>query len=346
MALPPESVERLDPSGPGDVSLQLRELRELLHVVAAGADLHATLDRIARWVERVSPGTLCSLLLLDAQRGHVITAAAPSLPGEFNRSIDGLEIGPRHGSCGTAAFTGKPVIVTDIASDPLWEDYRDLALPFGLRACWSHPITGSDGLVLGTFAVYRQAPAAPADDEWQLVIDAVRVAALVVERARADQRRAEHERELHDILDRAPDAVARADLEGRVLFANAAAARLAGRHAEAMIGRRPPSWASTPSPATDCAPCCSRAPLPAACIAWRRASTAEGEERWLDAVLIPEREGGNGVALGPRLRTRHHRPAPDGGRAPRQGGAAAHDLRRHRPPDGAPRHLRAVRGRE
>ena len=106
---------------------------------------------------------LTSILLLDGT--HLRHGAAPTLPAAYVEAINGSEIGPVAGSCGTAAYLGRPVYVTDIATDPLWAEYRDLALPHGLRACWSTPIFDEEHKVLGTFAIYHVAPGAPTDDE-------------------------------------------------------------------------------------------------------------------------------------------------------------------------------------
>jgi len=106
---------------------------------------------------------LTSILLLDGDR--LRTGAAPTLPPDYCAAIDGSEIGPRAGSCGTAAFSALPVYVTDIATDPLWADFKQLALPHGLRACWSTPIFDDQAAVLGTFAVYHLTPRAPTADE-------------------------------------------------------------------------------------------------------------------------------------------------------------------------------------
>lgn len=133
--------------------------RTILEGVAAQLPMAVSLERIARLHETLNPGALCSILLLDGDR--VRHGAAPSLPDAYNRLIDGERIGDGFGSCGTAAYRGERVIVENIATHPYWERYRDLALPFGLRACWSTPVMGSDGHVLGTFAVYYTEPRLP-----------------------------------------------------------------------------------------------------------------------------------------------------------------------------------------
>jgi two-component system cell cycle sensor histidine kinase PleC len=112
--------------------------------------------------------------------------AAPNLPAEYNRAIDGLPIGPRAGSCGTAVFRGDQVVVGDITTDPLWTDYRDLALPHGLRACWSTPIRDDDGTLLGTFAMYYDEPRVPTSEEQSLIDTATLLASSIIVRARIE----------------------------------------------------------------------------------------------------------------------------------------------------------------
>jgi two-component system, cell cycle sensor histidine kinase and response regulator CckA len=137
---------------------------EVLKLIAQGKPLHATLDALLRIIEAQNPGMLASVLLLDVDGVHVRHGAAPSLPKRYIQRVDGEAIGPRAGSCGTAAYRREPVIVEDIATDPLWIDYRDLALAHDLRACWSTPIFDEEGRVLGTFALYFRTPGLP--NEW------------------------------------------------------------------------------------------------------------------------------------------------------------------------------------
>lgn len=153
----------------------------ILQRLAANAPLSEILERLVLLIEAQSPGMLCSVLLLSDDGDHVRHGAAPSLPKEYVAAIDGAAIGPKHGSCGTAMYRGEPVIVTDIAVDPLWEDYRELALKCGLRACWSTPILSGRGKVLGSFAMYYQEPRTPTGDEADLTEVATRIAALAVE---------------------------------------------------------------------------------------------------------------------------------------------------------------------
>ena len=114
-------------------------------------------------------------------------APAPSLPDAYNRAIHGATIGAQAGSCGTAAFRRKPVFVTDIETDPLWEPYRDLARAHGLRACWSFPILATDGHVLGTAAVYYRQPRTADPTVVELVSRVAHVAAIAIERRKIDE---------------------------------------------------------------------------------------------------------------------------------------------------------------
>jgi PAS domain S-box-containing protein len=160
--------------------------RRALEMLAAGSPTGAILTDLVRLIEELSPGSIGSVLLLDPTGTRVHPAAGPSLPAAYDRAIDGLAIGPKAGSCGTAAFRRAPVIVADIETDPLWEDYRDLIRPHGLRACWSYPILANDGRVLGTFAVYYREVREPDDEARQLIERASHVAGIVLERRRLD----------------------------------------------------------------------------------------------------------------------------------------------------------------
>ncbi len=151
----PEALSRLDET--------------VLAVIMARAPLPRILATLCTEIESHYSGLLCSVLLLDPDGVTLRNGAAPSLPVEFCRSIDGAKIGPNVGSCGTAAFRRQPVVVSDIASDPLWAEFRHLALPHGLRACWSTPIANQEGAILGTFAVYYREPRTPDPQHFQII---------------------------------------------------------------------------------------------------------------------------------------------------------------------------------
>jgi PAS domain S-box-containing protein len=153
---------------------------QILEMVAKAAALPDILDSLCRIVEQQASGVLASILLLDGnQLRH---GGAPSLPKAYTDAIDGAAIGPCAGSCGTAAYYGRQVIVEDIARDPLWVDYRALALPHALRACWSTPVFSSQGTVIATFAMYYREPRMPSQRD-QLVIEQItHLAGVAIER--------------------------------------------------------------------------------------------------------------------------------------------------------------------
>lgn len=168
----------------------VRAQNKVLELVAASAPLSSILNKLALMVEEHSgTGVYASILLLDEDGMHLRHAAAPRLPMEYTAVIDGVAIGPVVGSCGTAAYRKEPVIVSDIATDPLWAEYRDAALAHGLAACWSTPILTVDGRVLGTFALYYTHSHEPEPREQQLVQIITRTAAIAIERKRSEQER-------------------------------------------------------------------------------------------------------------------------------------------------------------
>ncbi|HJQ09436.1 MAG TPA: ATP-binding protein [Gemmatimonadaceae bacterium] len=163
-----------------------------------GPTLEAALERLIQLIEYQIPSMRGSVLLLDDDGVTMRHGAAPSLPAEYSARIDGLQIGPVAGSCGTAAYRREQVIVEDIATDPLWKEYRDLALPHELRACWSTPIFDDNDAVIGTFAMYYDSPRVPTKLEMELTETAAQLASTIIMRARAEKQlrsaRAEAER--------------------------------------------------------------------------------------------------------------------------------------------------------
>jgi PAS domain S-box-containing protein len=160
--------------------------KRLLEMVARGDSLPLILDALCRLVEELSSGALSSILLLEPNGTQLRHGAAPSLPQAYIDAIDDSAIGPLAGSCGTAAYRAQPVIVSDIATDPLWADYREFALPHGLRACWSTPILSSEAKVLGTFAIYYQEPRTPTPEQYEIIEQITHLASIALERKRAE----------------------------------------------------------------------------------------------------------------------------------------------------------------
>ena len=148
-------------------SLRQRE-EQFPSEVRAGDALGLILSRYLLTIEAEADDyILTSILLVDGK--HLRHGAAPSLPEAYCQAIDGLEHGPSKGSCGTAAHFGRPVYVTDIATDPFWADFKDLALQHGLRACWSTPIFDEAHNVIGTFAIYHVTPRGPSEEEIEAI---------------------------------------------------------------------------------------------------------------------------------------------------------------------------------
>ena len=161
--------------------------KQVLEMIAKDEPLGDTLNTLVKIIEQQSRDVMGSILLLDKDGQHLRHGAAPSLPETYNAAVDGVAIGPNVGSCGTAVYRCEQVIVTDIASDPLWQNFRDFTLGFGLRACWCAPILSSQGQVLGTFAMYCAQPRSPENFELEL-IEAVRnLAGIAIERKQAEE---------------------------------------------------------------------------------------------------------------------------------------------------------------
>lgn len=175
-ALDPGPARRLD-------GLSLLD-DKVLAMIVGRSPLARTLETLCLEIQTHDPGLLCSILLLDPDGVTLRSGAAPSFPAEYTRAIDGIKAGPSAGSCGTAIYRKQPVVVSDIATDPLWEGCRQFALPYGLQACWSTPIASQDGTLLGTFAIYYREARMPNAQHLQLIAHAAHLAALAIERDR------------------------------------------------------------------------------------------------------------------------------------------------------------------
>jgi PAS domain S-box-containing protein len=162
--------------------------KRALEQIAQGEHLSATLETLVTTVERHASEELTASILLMAEDGqHLLDGAAPSLPEAYREAIHGLAIGPEAGSCGTAAYNKQTVVVADIETDPLWRDYRDLALAHGLRACWSTPLLSTQGDVLATFALYYRRPREPNPEDIELVRIMARTGSVAIERRRTEE---------------------------------------------------------------------------------------------------------------------------------------------------------------
>ncbi len=165
--------------------------QEILEMIADGRPMAQTLEALVRLIETQASDLLCSVLLLDRDGIHFRHGVAPSLPAEYLAAVDGAVIGPKVGSCGAAMSRGEAVLTGDIANDPLWADYRQLAVPYGLRACWSTPIFDPHHKVLGSFAIFRRQVGLPEERHLRLIDMATHIAAVCIGRQRSEMERAE-----------------------------------------------------------------------------------------------------------------------------------------------------------
>src|SRR5258708_55720 len=161
----------------------------ILEMIARDAPLEEILEKLVRVVEAQFAGLLCSVLLLDEDGQHVRHGAAPNLPKAYSEAIDGLRIGPKAGSCGTAMYRREPVVVTDILEDPLWESFLDLPQSYGFLACWSIPILTHSAEALGSFAMYYGEPRSPGPGETRALEMATHLAGIAIERKLAHEER-------------------------------------------------------------------------------------------------------------------------------------------------------------
>ena len=161
----------------------------LLEMIATGVALNEILNTLCLIIEEQRSGTLASVLLLNPDGVHLNSAAGPSLAAAWAQQMERLPIGPCAGSCGTAAYRGSPVIVSDIATDALWEapEHRASALEHGLRASWSSPVLSWKGKVLGTFCMYYREPRTPNSEDLRLIEFGTQVVRIAIERDRAEQ---------------------------------------------------------------------------------------------------------------------------------------------------------------
>ncbi|WP_374328533.1 CBS domain-containing protein [Azonexus sp.] len=223
---------------------------DILHLISIAAPLPDVLSNICRRIEAAGSGLHCAAMLLDEDGVRLRPGAAPSLPAAYTAAIDGLEIGPAVGSCGTAAFLRKEVFVGDIAGDPLWSNYRGLAGEFGMAACWSLPILSTDGRVLGTFAIYWPTPAPTVSPNVRRHVEAATtLAAIAIESTRREaamlsmleERRQAGAlvRRLSQAIEQSPVAVVITDLQARIEYVNQAFVAVSGYPADALLGRNP-----------------------------------------------------------------------------------------------------------
>lgn len=171
---------------------------DILKMIATrepASDIYAA---IALLYESRHPGLRCSMLILAGNK--LMHAGAPSLPQEYCNAVNGLEYGPTVGSCGTSSYTGERVLVENIETDPKWEKLKQVAMPYGMRSCWSEPIKDSSGKVLGAFGMYYNHPALPNEAESNDLASAARLAGIVMERERSQLELNQHKQNLEELV--------------------------------------------------------------------------------------------------------------------------------------------------
>ncbi|WP_215035713.1 EAL domain-containing protein [Bacillus sp. ISL-37] len=166
----------------------VRGQNRILKMMAKGAGFQEVLDEIVFFIESFTDGAHCSILIADQEKMKLHHGSSPHLPPVYNAAVDGMPIGPTAGSCGTAAFFKKSVVVTDIENDPLWEHYRELALPYDLKACWSSPVFDDDQRVIGTFGMYYCSTRSPREKDRKIIEKATDLTSLVIQHYRAKEK--------------------------------------------------------------------------------------------------------------------------------------------------------------
>jgi len=212
--------------------------KRLLEMIATGVPLKEILNCLCVIIEEYRRGTLASILLLRSDGLHLDSVAGPSLPKGWRQEMEKLPIGPCAGSCGTAAYRGSRVIVSDIATDPLWEvpEHRAAALRHGLRASWSNPILSSERKVLGTFCIYDRETRNPTPGDLGLIEKATDLARVAIERDRSEAALRTSEEKYRDLINASPDAICVIDADAKCVLVNPAGVELAGRSEDELIG--------------------------------------------------------------------------------------------------------------
>ncbi len=227
--------------------------KRTLEMIAGGANLTDILDNLCRIIDAQNPNTISTVLLMDRDGKRLWPAAGPRVPEGWSEAITPLEIGPRVGSCGTAAFLKKPVIVSDIANDPLFVGYqngayRDMALSHGLRASWSQPLLSKNNEVRGTFAMYYSEPRIPSDSDLRLIEGVAHIALIAIERKRTEEALEESEERFQQMADTIPEVIWITSLDPeKVLYVSPSFERIWGLPVEDLY-QNPRLWIDTIHP--------------------------------------------------------------------------------------------------
>src|SRR5579863_7585014 len=209
--------------------------KRTLEMIAAGDRLADILENLCDTIDAGASNVISTVMLMDADGVYLRPAAGRRIPKGWVEAIGSLAINPSTGSCGTAASLKQRVMVSDVATDPLWEDYRDIALDYGLRAAWSQPLLSKNQQVLGTFGMYYTEPRSPSETDLRLIEGAGHIAVIAIEGERtqealrtAFEEIAKSEAELRTILDAIPQLIIAIGADGNFLYANQAVREYTG----------------------------------------------------------------------------------------------------------------------
>jgi diguanylate cyclase (GGDEF)-like protein/PAS domain S-box-containing protein len=230
-----------------ELRLTMAHRREAMHsrvlgMTATHQPLPDVLEAVVLGVEAEHPELLCSILLVSPDRKRLLTGAAPSLPAEYNKAIHGTPIRMGVGSCGTAAFTGERLIASNLQEHPYWGAVRELTAKHKLHSCWSQPIKASNGIVLGTFAIYQHHPDDPSSDEIELIESTAQLLGLVLDHYRTLDELGVRTRKYQMFLQMASDGIVVMDNDGTVLEASEGFLRMVEANREEMLGSSIWQW--------------------------------------------------------------------------------------------------------
>ena len=200
----------------------------MVEAVANSLELCQIMEQIVFGIEEIIPNTIASILLIDEEGKRLLHGSAPHLPNSYNDAIHGEAIGPKAGSCGTAAFLKRPVIVSDIENDPLWENYREFALAYDLRACWSHPIFDEKHNVIATFAVYHNTIKTPEPEQLDTIERISKIISIAIGKQRNEERIRRSESRFREAFQDAATGVAITTTDGKFVECNKAYCEMLG----------------------------------------------------------------------------------------------------------------------
>lgn len=200
----------------------------MVEAVASSLELSQIMDQIVLGIEAIIPNTIASILLIDEEGKRLLHGSAPNLPASYNDAIHGEPIGPKAGSCGTAAFLKRPVIVCDIENDPLWENYREFALAYDLKVCWSHPIFDEKQTVIATFAVYHNTIKTPEPEQLDTIERISKIISIAIGKQRNEERIRRSESRFREAFQDAATGVAITTIDGRFIECNKAYCEMLG----------------------------------------------------------------------------------------------------------------------